>query len=318
MISSDSQLTGQTIALCALHLSGLNAPRKWSRLIYERPADAVSIARSLLGSETDSLFKKAETVLLDHLKNNFKVIDYLSDHYPALLREISTAPYLLFARGNTSLLERNRISIVGTRKPSPLSSHWAEFVSAWLAERGITVVSGIARGIDTAAHRAALRYEAGSIAVLAHGVDYVYPKSNYDLYRNADTSERLLLLSEYTLQTRPYRHHFIRRNRIITGLSRSLVFVEGGIKSGAMISAGYAAEQSRNLFVFRHRLQKNNAGADRLLNDGAVNLAESFRVDIRSGLPAFSETEGMQSSPFYLGMQQWASISPSSEGLFVS
>ncbi len=170
------------------------------------------------------------------------------DHdYPASLNSVADGPAFLFVRGQTAALQLPAVGIVGTRGPSTYGKTMAETLARELAQRGIAVVSGLARGIDTCAHAAALRAGGTTIAVLGSGVDRIYPSENLKL-----ATELLVqgaLVSEYPMNTAPDAVHFPGRNRIISGLALGVVVVEAGEKSGALITADYALEQNREVFA---------------------------------------------------------------------
>ena len=187
--------------------------------------------------------------------------------YPWLLAEIPDAPPALWALGDTSLLERPSISIVGARNASSLGLRMTKALTRELAESGFAIGSGLARGIDTAAHQAAL--ETGTIAVMAGGVDVVYPAENTDLAR--DIAARGVILSEQPMGLQPRARHFPSRNRIVSGLSRALVVVEAAAKSGSLLTARAALDQGRDvLAVPGHPFDARAAGCNMLIRDGAT------------------------------------------------
>jgi DNA processing protein len=162
--------------------------------------------------------------------------------------------------------------MVGTRDPSPAGRRAAAQLAESFSAEGLTVVSGIARGIDAVSHHAALASSGSTIAVLPNGFEHLYPLENRDLYQLARSSEQILLLSEYEPQQKPLKHHFVRRNRIIAGLSDTTVFVEGSEKSGAMITANSALAEGRDVAALSHATLLRNAGGIKLIGDGAIDL----------------------------------------------
>lgn len=200
--------------------------------------------------------------------------------FPSALNTISDAPPMLWAIGDVSVLHRPMISLVGARNCSSLGARMARALSAGLGEMGYAVVSGLARGIDTAAHTAAL--DTGTIAVMAGGVDVVYPAENADLAR--DIAARGLRLSELPMGVTPQARHFPRRNRIISGLSQAVVVVEAAAKSGSLITARDALDQGREvLAVPGHPFDARAAGCNLLIREGAV-LVRSVQ-DVIDALP---------------------------------
>ncbi|MFO1249474.1 MAG: DNA-processing protein DprA, partial [Alphaproteobacteria bacterium] len=208
-----------------------------------------------------------------------RMIASCEPEYPRGLAALEAPPPILSVLGHPHLLQKEMIAIVGARNASALARKFADSLSRDLGFAGIVVVSGLARGIDAAAHEAALAV--GTIAVVAGGVDVVYPPENQKLY---DTIKNQgVIVSEMRLGEAPQARHFPRRNRIISGLSRGVVVVEAAEKSGSLITAQYAIDQGREVFaVPGSPLDPRARGANRLIRDGAV-LTESAQ-DILSVL----------------------------------
>lgn len=191
--------------------------------------------------------------------------------YPARLRDVPNPPMVLYVRGEISADDDWAVGVVGTRRASPYGRQVAATLAGELAASRVTVVSGLARGVDAVAHKAALDAGGRSICVLGSGVDQLYPWDNRHL------AERMVncgaIVSEYPPGTKPDARNFPPRNRIITGLSLGLVIVEGDMKSGAMISAGFAAEQNRPLFAVPGPITSAlSEGAHYLIRLGAAKL----------------------------------------------
>jgi len=202
-----------------------------------------------------------------------RVVTFWDEEYPERLKGISDPPALLYVRGENSPLYQYAVAVVGTRTPSEHGRRMAVRIARELATTGVTVVSGMAMGIDSLAHEGALSAGGRTIAVLGSGVDVVYPPSNRQLY------ERIIaqgaVFTEYPPGTGPDRHHFPQRNRIISGLSLGTVIVEAGAKSGALITAKLALEQGRELFAVPGAAgDMKSAGVNQLLRDGAAHLVE--------------------------------------------
>jgi len=186
--------------------------------------------------------------------------------YPTELAEISDAPPILWTIGDTELLHRPLVAMVGARNASSLGQRMAKGLAADLADKGFTVVSGMARGVDTAAHAATL--DPGTIAVLAGGVDVMYPAENARLAE--DITKTGLRLSEQPMGMHPQARHFPRRNRIISGLCRATIVVEAAAKSGSLITARTALDQGREvLAVPGHPFDARASGCNMLIRDGA-------------------------------------------------
>ncbi|MFD2739182.1 DNA-processing protein DprA [Sulfitobacter aestuarii] len=195
--------------------------------------------------------------------------------YPELLGDLADAPPFLWAIGDPTLLTRPTISLVGARNVSSLGIRMARILAQELGAAGYVVVSGLARGIDRAAHLAAL--ESGTIAVQAGGVDVIYPAENAELSR--DLATQGLRLSEQPMGLQPKARHFPRRNRIIAGLSRATVVIEAAARSGSLITARDALDQGREvLSVPGHPLDPRAAGCNMLIRDGAILVRSASDV----------------------------------------
>ena len=196
--------------------------------------------------------------------------------YPPHLAEISDPPPVIYALGNTDLLKEQGIGVVGTRRASPYGRWVAEEIGHKIAECGVTVISGMAAGIDAMAHTGCLRAGGDTIAVFGTGVDICFPKSNLKLYR--EILDKGLAVSEVRPGYGGFAFHFPLRNRIISALSKSVVIVEGAPKSGSMITASRAMEQNRDVFAVPGNInQPNSLGTNMLIADGAYPI---LRLDI--------------------------------------
>ena len=188
--------------------------------------------------------------------------------YPSPLRNIYDPPAILYARGNVDLLQDLMLGVVGTRRPTPYGIAAAERLSADLAQAGLTIVSGMARGIDTAAHRAALSVGGRTIAVFGCGVDIVYPSENRRLA--AEIAAKGLIISEFPMGATAFPQNFPIRNRIISGMSTGLIVVEGAQYSGSAITAKLAMDQGREVFAVPGNItSKMSWGPNLLIKQGA-------------------------------------------------
>jgi len=195
--------------------------------------------------------------------------------YPPLLAAIEDAPPALIVRGATHLMERPTLAIVGARNASSAGRRLTESLAREISGAGVVVVSGLARGIDTAAHRGAL--EGGTVAVVAGGLDVTYPRENAELQEAI--AERGLLASDEPLGTQPQARHFPKRNRIISGLALGVMVVEAAHRSGSLITARLAGEQGREVFaVPGSPLDPRAKGANALLKAGATLVEEAGDV----------------------------------------
>lgn len=189
--------------------------------------------------------------------------------YPAALKEIKNFPKVLFYRGDISLLSGRCAAVVGSRKTTQYGRTTAGLIGRRLAEKNIVVVSGMARGIDTCAHRGALDVSCNTIAVMACGADICYPKENKEIKKEIE--DKGLVISEYPPGTQPEKYYFPQRNRIISGLSEITVVVQAGNSSGALITAELAAEQGREVFAVPGNIDSRyNLGNNKLIKEGAV------------------------------------------------
>ena len=177
---------------------------------------------------------------------NFITID--DDMYPECLKEISNPPLKLYYKGNLDLLKEERlIAVVGTRNPSSYGKLCCEYMVKKMSRANITIVSGFAKGIDSIAHKTSLLTDGKTIAVIASGLDIVYPASNLSLYREIE--EKGLILSEYEAGVKPFKSNFPQRNRIIAGLSRGTIVVESKDRGGSLITADLALEFNRDVYA---------------------------------------------------------------------
>ncbi len=213
---------------------------------------------------------KAEEELMTAEIKKIKLITVEDEEYPYNLKQIEDAPPILYAKGNVDLLRNgNMLAVVGSRNASLSARKLAENLSADVAEKGLIVVSGMARGIDAAAHKGALEANGNTIAVLGTGIDVVYPRENQNLYD--ELAEKGLILSEFPFHTRPQASNFPRRNRIVSGLSKGIVVIEAGIQSGSLITAHQALEQGRDVYAVPGApFDGRAAGCNQLLKNGAV------------------------------------------------
>jgi DNA processing protein len=214
--------------------------------------------------------------------------------YPQLLAEISGPPACIWTRGAPDAFSKTGVAVIGARAASQEGLTAAYEIAFDLARAGIVVVSGLARGVDSAAHRGALDAGGMTIAVLGTGIDVVYPSENTELSRQI--TERGLLVTEFPPGSFPEDWHFPRRNRIISGLSKAVVVVEAREKSGSLITARLAADQGRDVMAVPGTIVGGrNRGANALLRDGA-KLVESA-VDILQELGLDGRGAGRSESP---------------------
>lgn len=179
---------------------------------------------------------------------NYNFITINDDVYPECLKEISNPPLKLYYKGNLDLLKEERlIAVVGTRNPSSYGKLCCEYMVKKMTSANITIVSGFAKGIDSIAHKTSLLAGGKTIAVIASGLDIVYPASNLSLYREIE--EKGLILSEYEAGVKPFKFNFPQRNRIIAGLSKGTIVVESKDRGGSLITADLALEFNRDVYA---------------------------------------------------------------------
>ena len=199
-----------------------------------------------------------------------------SKEYPEKLKNIYDPPRKIYLIGNKSLLYQKGIAIVGARDATQYGKKIAYNLAKELSEQNIVIISGLAIGIDSYAHKGSL--EKGTIAVLGSGIDNIYPKENLELAREI-IKNKGCIISEYPLGTKPERLHFPQRNRIISGLSDGVVVIEASKKSGALITAEFALEQGKEIFAVPGDINKKQSeGTNQLIKDGAILLTSATDI----------------------------------------
>jgi len=228
---------------------------------------AAAIPREIDRQFADNQLSRAEKAGVD-------VITLWDDDYPDLLKKIYDPPPLLFVSGKLDPRDAFSIAVVGTRKPSPYGQKTAASLAAALTGLGLTVISGLARGIDTIAHLTALDARGRTLAVIGSGIDIPYPPENRDLMRRIAHSGAVL--SEFPMGTKPDAPHFPRRNRIISGLALGAVIVESLEDGGAMITATTSLDQNREVFAVPGSVfEKRSSGPHKLIREGQATLINS-------------------------------------------
>jgi DNA processing protein len=230
------------------------------------PAAAQSIASGCAFEEAAMQHEKVRQM-------GVELVPITDARYPPRLRDIFDPPPLLYARGRVELLQHLMLGVVGTRRPTAYGTQVASRLAKDLCEAGLTIASGMARGIDTAAHKAVLEAGGDTVAVFGCGVDEVYPSENRKL---AETlAEKGLLISEFPMSAPPFPQNFPVRNRIISGMSAGVLVVEGGEYSGSTITAKLASEQNREMFAVPGNVtNKMSWGPNLLIKQGAKLVQE--------------------------------------------
>lgn len=227
----------------------------------------------------ENLFAARQKLSLDQemakvTRAGARVITWEDKEYPPRLRQIHNSPPVLYLKGEVTPRDEWAVAVVGTRTPRAYGRQIVDEIASGLARSGITVVSGLARGIDSLAHRAALRAGGRTLAVLGCGIDIVYPQEHTSLAKNI--AERGAVITEYPLGTKPEAGNFPPRNRIISGLALGTLVIEAGKRSGALITADYALEQGREAFALPGNVNSpKSAGTNRLIQEGAAKLVAS-------------------------------------------
>ena len=229
-----------------------------------------NVVAALARADTD--LARRDLAWLDQ-SDSHHIVSLACDTYPALLKEITDPPPLLFVIGDPALLASPQIAVVGSRNPSPTGKRHAHQFARTLGQIGLTITSGLAIGVDTAAHQGALHAGGQTIAVLGSGLDQLYPRRNKELARQI--ARQGALVSEFPPGTQALAEHFPRRNRIISGLSCGTLVVEAAPKSGSLITARLAAEQGREVFSIPGSIHNpTSRGCHALIRQGA-KLVES-------------------------------------------
>ncbi|TGL09578.1 DNA-protecting protein DprA [Leptospira levettii] len=230
--------------------------------------------------EEDWKFWLSECKVWEQNKDpRWKLISYYDPNYPKLLKEIYDPPLVIVGMGNLTLLQKDLVAIVGTRKSSPVSlSATKALVGSFSEKENIAIVSGMALGIDRQAFVTALEFGIPVIGVLGTTLGIEYPPGNRDLYKRIKNDTKQLLISEFLLHTEPAKWTFPKRNRVISGLCQKVFIMESGKKSGTISTAMSAMEQNREIFVFDHPKQFDNEGGKMLLRQGASTLCRESQM----------------------------------------
>jgi DNA processing protein len=257
--------------------AGVPADAILERIVAERWPDCPD--------KLSTLRARAASALTRASAQDLTPIVWSDETYPASLAAIIDPPPVLWVRGDRQALSRPAVAMVGSRAGSPYALAVAERLAADLATRGVVIVSGLARGVDSSAHRGALTAGGATIGVLGSGVDVIYPPEHNALAREMETSGAIV--SELAPGTQPRPRFFPQRNRIISGLSRAVVVIEAGDRSGSLITARMALEQGREvLAVPGNVLTGRNRGAHALLRDGAKIVEDADDIVEELRLPA--------------------------------
>ncbi|NOR15888.1 MAG: DNA-protecting protein DprA [Candidatus Aminicenantes bacterium] len=248
------------------------------------------MAETLLSAQ---LLEKAEGEIARLKKMGCKILTIADDAYPEYLREITDPPVVLYYAGDLNILRLPAVAIVGSRKPTPYGRAVAERLAADLSGRGLVIVSGMARGVDSISHWGALN-EGKTAAVLGSGLDVIYPKENRRLFEKIQDSG--LVVTEYGLKSRPLAHHFPLRNRIISGLVLAVIVVEAAEKSGSLITARLGLEFNREVMAVPGNITSSLSKGTNLLIKMGAKLVETWE-DVIEELPSSLRESLLERSP---------------------
>jgi DNA processing protein len=227
-------------------------------------------------------WETAERQLATLDKSGAKMVTILDANYPELLKRIYAPPPFLIVKGDLTTADQDAVAIVGSRVCSAYGRQIAEQLARGLVDAGMTIVSGLARGIDSCAHRSALKAGGRTIAVLGCGLDIIYPPESEELYNEISASGAVV--TEYPFGSRPDKFNFPARNRIISGLSRGVVVVEAGKMSGALLTVQHAIDQNREAFAVPGNINSPaSAGTNELLKQGAIPVTSPADILLALG-----------------------------------
>ena len=262
-------------------------------------------------------FRDAEKELAELKKAGIRLITWVEAEYPKLLAQIYDPPPLLYVRGNVELLSRHAISMVGTRRPTPYGNQITERLARDLAERGLVIVSGLARGIDSSAHRGACAAaRGGTIGVLGSGIDVIYPKENRKLFEEVE--KRGAIVTEFPLGAHPAPENFPMRNRIVAGMALGVIVAQGALYSGSLITSRLAMEFGREVYgVPGNVTEPMSFAPNQLIKQGAKlvtnwqEVVEELPTEVRAELFPMEATTAEERASLFEG-----SLSPTEKRLF--
>jgi DNA processing protein len=274
-------------------LDSLESPEQF---FYLKPIDIQHLtglsARTISNCKRDDALQKADKIIDQHLKNNVKCITIEDNQYPESLIHCPDAPVVIYSIGSSNLNETRSVSIVGTRKNSAYGERVTKKIVDDLSGEIDLIVSGLAKGIDTIAHTSSIEKDIKTLAVLGHGLDRVYPKSNSYLARKI-IEKGGALISEFPFGVKPDRENFPKRNRIVAGMTNATIVVESSSKGGALITARLALDYNRDVFAVPGPLFKEaSIGTNNLIKNNGASLfsdTQQFLIELgwktRDALP---------------------------------
>ena len=279
---------------------------KWSYISDHRAYFKIEASVLLPDTVEGSMIMRAcHDELLRMQRSNIDYITPLSKYYPEILYHYKPYVNIMFTKGNKELLgDARRVAIVGSRKPTSYGRKVAFDLGKYLAKLGVIIVSGMALGVDAQAHRGALDVNGKTIAVLASGVNQVYPPTNEPIY-NAILNQEGLILSEQFIDDMALKHHFPLRNRIISAISDVVVIIEAGEKSGSLITATHAIEQGKTVFALPGNINSpQSIGCNQLIYEGAIPLISFAHIAEHLGL-----SNNLQNERDYINVSHLSDLS---------
>ena len=272
---------------------------------FETPEKALAATESGQVKAEAATLAAVEAELHALAKMGAQLVFYTDAHYPAALKLLADAPPVLAALGDVSLLQRKQVALVGSRNASAHGCRFTQKLAAELSENGWCVTSGLARGVDTAAHIGGLSGEGKTIAVLGGGLDHIYPPENEKLFY--EIAKNGLIIAETPIGTPPTAQSFPKRNRIVSGLSAGVVVVEAARKSGSLITAQQAGEQGREVMaVPGHPADPRSHGANHLIRQGATLITSS--ADILEAVRNFEFSAPVLHTPKFFTREELADM----------
>lgn len=257
-------------------------PEEISKL-SKKELEQLEVEEQMIQEMTNPNYRRIVKAYMLYMKEkNIQILTIKDEDYPYLLKQIYDPPSVIYIMGNKKILSQNGIAIVGSRNCSLYGQKIAKYLSYQLAKKGIHIISGLARGIDTFSHIGTLQARGKTIAVLGSGLDVIYPPENEKLAEKIVESGGCLV-SEYIVGTKPLGEHFPARNRIISGLASGVVVVEASEKSGSLITVDFALEQGKNVYAVPGNINSpNSLGTNSLIKQGAkiVTSIEDILEDL--------------------------------------
>jgi len=282
-------------------VSGMTG-RRWVEMAHQLDAAGDDLMLAELDDAQRQQYQALPEKQVDEIRHwlanshHHHLLTALDAGYPARLMETARFPPLLYVQGDPVVLNNPQLAVVGSRNGSPYGRYWCDWFAQQLALSGLTITSGLARGIDGVAHQAALNVGGKTMAVLGSGLQHLYPKSHLRLAGEI-VEQGGALISEFPLTTIPHPHNFPRRNRIISGLSLGVLVVEASLKSGSLVTARYALEQNRNVYALPGALGNPlSEGVNWLIQQGALLVAHPNNIleDLASALNWLPVTQSDQ------------------------